>query len=71
MDIVDISVVDTVGDGVGAVDALEPISLGFSNIEKKQKCFSGYCIFQAFKTTQPNFKVSTCHTSEENSNIII
>ena len=71
MDIVDISVVDTVDNGVGAVDALEPTSLGFNNVEKRQKYFSGYCIFQVFKTAQPNFKASTCYTSEQNSNIIL
>ena len=72
MDIVDISVVDTVGDGVGAVDALEPTSLGFSDIEKKQNYFSGYCEFQTLKNIyNPISKVSICCTSEENSNIIM
>ena len=71
VDIVDISVVGTVGDGVGAVDALEPISLGFSNIEKKQKYFSGHYIYQTLKNIyNPISNVSSCYTSEENSNTI-
>ena len=39
VDIVDISVADTVSDGVRAVDALEPTSLEFIDIEKKTEIF--------------------------------
>ena len=57
MDIVDISVVDTVGDGVGAVDALEPISLGFSNIKKSKNVSVDIVYFKHLKLHNP---ISRC-----------
>ena len=70
MDIVDISVVDTVGDGVGVVDTLEPTSMGLSNIEKSRKFSVDIVYFKHLKLHNPISRCLLAIYLSKNFNII-